>query len=371
MRWSRVVRSGRWAAGVCAALVVTACGGQGAAPPQVPAAVPGQTPLAQVKPLADPRGYTGPTTAVVAQPDIQPVAPEPKPALPVTVTDFQGTKVTVSDASRILAFDMSGTLAATVFGLGLGDRVIGRDVSTGFPGSEKLPVITANGHQLNGEAIMALKPTVVLTDTSIGPWNVVLQLRDAHVPVVVVDSKRSMDNTRELVGSVAAALGVPAAGKQLADRIDGQIARKKAEIAHLVPADPAKRPRVAFLYVRGQAGVYYMFGKGSGVESILSALGVVDVAAEAGIDGMRPINPEALSRARPDLVLMMTKGLESVGGVDGALAIPGLAQTPAAKKRRFVDLSDYQILSFGPLTASVLDALARAVYAPDSVKAAK
>ena len=30
-------------------------------------------------------------------------------------------------------------------------------------------------------------------------------------------------------------------------------------------------------------------------------------------------------------------------------------------------MSDYQVLSFGPLTAQVLDALARALYAPNPV----
>jgi iron complex transport system substrate-binding protein len=34
--------------------------------------------------------------------------------------------------------------------------------------------------------------------------------------------------------------------------------------------------------------------------------------------------------------------------------------------RRIVDMSDYVVLSFGPRTAGVLDALARAVYAPES-----
>ncbi|WP_020669991.1 heme/hemin ABC transporter substrate-binding protein [Amycolatopsis nigrescens] len=335
--------------------------------PEVPAAVPGQRPLTELTPVPDPRAYRGPSTAVLAQPDIEPITRDPAQRLPVTVADYQGTSVTVTDTSRILAFDMSGTLGATVFGLGLGGKVVGRDQSTGFPAAARLPLVTGNGHQLNAEAVLRLRPSVVLTDTTLGPWDVVLQLRSSGVPVVVVDPKRGMDNNGELVTSVANALGVPDAGAALADRLDRQIEQKKAEVARLVPADEAKRPRAMFLYVRGQAGVYYAFGKGSGVDSLFAALGVVDVAVEVGIDGMRPLNPEALAKARPDLILMMSKGLESVGGVPGALTIPGIAQTPAASQQRFVDMSDYQILGFGPLTPGVLDALARAIYAPDSL----
>jgi iron complex transport system substrate-binding protein len=54
-----------------------------------------------------------------------------------------------------------------------------------------------------------------------------------------------------------------------------------------------------------------------------------------------------------------------VGGVDGLLADkPAIALTKAGQNRRFVDMADGEILGFGPRTADVLDALARAIYAP-------
>ena len=49
------------------------------------------------------------------------------------ITDFSGESVTVSDVSRVLALDSYGTLATTVYALGLGERLVGRDVSTGIP----------------------------------------------------------------------------------------------------------------------------------------------------------------------------------------------------------------------------------------------
>ncbi|MEU6497769.1 ABC transporter substrate-binding protein [Streptomyces sp. NPDC046984] len=331
------------------------------------AATNDSVPWAEVKPLADPRSFTGPTTAKVTDSDITPVIRPARPVLPVTVTDVQGTKVTVKSDDRILALDLYGSLAATVYGLGLGDNLVGRDQSTGFPAAAKLPLVTSGGHQLNAEAILALHPSVLITDTTLGPWDVVLQLRDSGVPVVVVDAKRSLDTVGTLVDQVSAALGVKAEGRLLRDRLHREIDAEQAQIAKIVPADATRRPRVMFLYARGQAGVYYLFGKGSGADSLIEALRAVDVATEAGINGFTPLNAEAMAKAKPDIILMMTEGLRSVGGVDGALRLPGVAQTPAGQHRRIVDMSDYQVLSFGPLTAQVLDALARAVYAPDSL----
>ncbi len=327
----------------------------------------GTVPLAQADLLADPRSHIGGSTAHLTGSTIRPIADNPAATLPATVTDMQGSTVTVTDTSRVLALDLYGSLSRIVFELGFGDRLVGRDTSSAYPEIADRPLVTQNGHELNAESILALAPTLVLTDTSLGPWNVVLQMRDAGVPVVVVDSHRGMDNISSLTQEVAAALGVPELGRQLGDRVEQETRDKVAEIAAIAPQTVQDKPRMVFLYVRGQAGIYYMFGEGSGADALITALGGYDVAGEIGWQGMRPINDEGLVKAQPDLILMMTKGLESVGGVDGLIErLPAVAQTPAGQNRRVVDMSDTEILSFGPRTPEVLDALARAIYAPGS-----
>jgi iron complex transport system substrate-binding protein len=329
----------------------------------------GDVPLvSDVEPLADPRSWHGVVDIALPDIEIDPVADDPQPALPVTVTDAQGTEVTIEDASRILALDIYGTLSQTVFELGLGDRVVGRDISSQFDEIADRPLVTSDGHELNAEAILALDPTVVLTDTSLGPWDVVLQLRDAGIPVVVTDSHRGLDNLAALTGQVADALGVPADGRRLGERITGDAEAMEEAIADVVPKDVNSRLRTVFLYVRGSSGVYYMFGQDSGADSLIEAVGGYDVSAEIGWKGMRPLTDEGLVAAQPEVVLMMSKGLESVGGVDGLLErFPALAQTPAGENERIVAMNDDQVLSYGPRTDEVLNALAVALYAPDSL----
>jgi iron complex transport system substrate-binding protein len=105
-----------------------------------------------------------------------------------------------------------------------------------------------------------------------------------------------------------------------------------------------------------------MFGKGTGADELITAVGGVDAASEIGLEGAHPISPEALAKTAPDVLLVMSTGLRSVGGIEGVLAVPGVAQTPAGQQRRVVDMNDHQVLSFGPLTAAVIDGLARALY---------
>jgi iron complex transport system substrate-binding protein len=346
------------------AVVLTGCGAQGGAGDSADEV--GSVKLGDAKVLADPKSYDGAVHAGLPTEVIHPITTNPVQHLPVTVTDSQGTRVTVKDASRILALDIYGTLSQTVFDLGLGKDVVGRDISTEFKQAAHLPLVTSNGHDLVAEKILALHPSVILTDTSLGPWDVILQMRDAGIPVVVVDSHRGIDNITSLTEQVADALGVPEAGKELAARTMTQVKAAQAEIAKVAPQTLSGKLRTIFLYVRGQAGVYYMFGEGSGADALIDALGGYDVAKEIGWSGMKPVTDEGIIKAQPDLILMMTKGLESVGGVDGLLRrLPAIAQTPAGQHHRVVDMDDGQILGFGPVTPEVLNALAVGMYAPE------
>jgi iron complex transport system substrate-binding protein len=296
---------------------------------------------------------------------VEPIADDPAPTLPTTVTDFTGEQVTVEDASRILAVDSYGTLATTVYALGLGDRLVGRDVSTGVPELADLPVVTHNGHELNAEAILDLDPSVILTDYSIGPLEVQLQLKEAGIPVVILDSTRNRAVIGGQIRSVAQVLGVPEQGEQLATSVAAEVERAEDEVAAMAKGKPDLR--MVFLYMRGNAGVYYWFGEGSGADDLIAALGGVDVAKEVGLEGSKPLNAEGLVKSEPDVYLMMTHGLESVGGVDGLLEVPGVADTAAGVDGCVVDMSDAEILSFGPQFPSTLRALGRAIYGDDGI----
>ncbi len=273
----------------------------------------------------------------------------PTPTLPVTVDSSDGRKVTVEDASRILP--LNGGIAEIVFTLGLGDKVVGRDITATFAEAEGLPQVT-KAHDVSAESVLSLKPTVVLADTDTGPSEAVDQIRDAGVPVVVLDPADELSDVSTRTTRVAEALGVPAAGEALNERFAEELKAARAAVPE------GSRPKVAFLYMRGSAAVYLIGGKGSGADSLIDAAGAEDAGVAAGLDKpFTPITSEALVKAQPEVILMMSKGLESVGGVDGLVDIPGIRETPAGMDRRVVDLEDGVLLSFGPRTPLVIDVL--------------
>ena len=332
-------------------------------------AAPNTVPLGDIPWLDDPKSWQGPSTAVLSTSSFEPLsASDVTSELPQTVTsdDLSGpVEVVVESAERIIAVDMAGSLAQTVWGLGLGDRLVGRDISTTLPGTEDLPVVTGTGHSISVESVLELRPDLVLTDGTVGPIDVMMQLREAGITLVFVREPAGLSQPATQAQRVAAVLGVPERGDELASRIDRQIAAVVDTIEANIPSEPSQRLRMVFLYLRGANGIYYLFGEESGAGDLITALGGIDVAGEIGWAGLRPMTDEALIRSNPDLILVMSHGLESVGGVDALVEKkPAIGLTTAGRNRRFVDMADAVVLGFGPRTPAVLDALARAIYAP-------
>lgn len=225
--------------------------------------------------------------------------------------------------------DIYGTYTNTLSGLGLADNIVGRTVSSTEPNLADLPVVTEGGHNINVEAVLELQPTLVIADHSIGPRDAIDQIRAAGVTTVVMEPERTIDSVGEDITTLGDALGLPNEARELADRSTKEIDEAKEAIKKLVPDDPM---RMAFLYARGNGGVFFIMGDGTGAQDLIEGIGGVDVAAENNLSYAEPANAEALARINPEVIIMMTNGLESTGGIDGLLERPGVAQTTAGQR---------------------------------------
>ncbi|MEW2066051.1 ABC transporter substrate-binding protein [Streptomyces sp. NPDC007346] len=289
---------------------------------------------------------------------VEPLASAPVPKLPVTVDSADGEKVTVDSTDRIVP--LTGSLSEIVFTLGFSKQVVARDITATFEQAEKLPVVT-RAHDVSAESVLSLKPTVVLADTTTGPSEAIDQIRDAGIPLVVVEPAKELADVGRRIDTVARALGVPAAGTELKERTEARI----ADVQKTIPDHAeGEKPRVAFLYLRGSASVYLLGGSESGASSLLEAAGAVDAGKTSGLKkDFTAITSEALAKAAPDAILLMSKGLDSVGGMDGLVKIPGIAETPAGMDRRVVSIDDGVLLNYGPRTDRVLAEIVEQLYA--------
>ena len=115
--------------GLALTMLVAGCGhsssasqGPATSSPQVPSVAATSTSLTSAtsqaaRALPNPHSLRG-LTEVPEPSDPKPVEGSSAQKLPVTVTDVEGNKVTITSTSRILALDLYGTLSRTLFGLG-------------------------------------------------------------------------------------------------------------------------------------------------------------------------------------------------------------------------------------------------------------
>ena len=70
--------------------------------------------------------------------------------------------------------------------------------------------------------------------------------------------------------------------------------------------------------------------------------------ANSGLSGFKPLTPEAVIAANPDVIVLTDQGMKAVGGISGVLRFPGVKQTRAGKEQKVVSLEAMYLLGFGP-----------------------
>ena len=255
-------------------------------------------------------------------------------------------------ARRIVS--IGGALTEIIYALGASQELAGVDTTSLYPeAATKLPSV-GYARTLSSEGILALAPNHVIATEDAGPPAVLRQISAAGVPVTILAANDKFEGVLDRVTRLGALIDRPTQATQLVEKMkaDWQSAREPI-LARKSPA-----PRVLFI-LSHSPGQVMVGGKGSSAEAMLHYVGAQN--AVQGFDGFKPLTPEAVIAAQPDVVLFTDQGLSIVGGVDGVLKLPGVAQTPAGQKRRVASLEAMFMLGFGPRMPQAVTALDNAL----------
>ena len=252
--------------------------------------------------------------------------------------------------ARIVA--LANGSAEIVAALGFRDSLVGRDIASTTPELENIPIVTS-GHQVIPEKVISLKPKLVLIDAGVGPASAINTIKKARIKVFEIKQAWNLKDIYLKVDQIGSAIGQSRAADLLNTKMKVAISNARLSIDW--------KPKIAFLYLRGANSIYLMGGKGSGADSLIKELGGIDVGASTLPNPFNPLTSEALIKSNPDVILLMTNGLKSVGGENGLMKIPGIKLTNSGKSKRFLSVDDSLLLSFGPRTPSLLVKMADAL----------
>ena len=256
----------------------------------------------------------------------------------------------VASKERIVA--LANGSAEIIAALGFRSSIVGRDIASTTPELKGIPIVTS-GHQVIAEQVISLKPTIVIVDASVGPRSALDAIRSAKIKVESIPEAWNLADIKNKVDQIGVLLNESIRAKSFDQLVSKAISDAKSFIGW--------KPKVAFLYLRGPSSIYLIGGPGSGADSLINSLGGIDIGAKNLKNPFNTLTSEALVKSNPDVILVMTKGLQSVGGESGLLALPGVSLTNAGKAKRFLIVDDSLLLSFGPRTPSLMVKMAKAL----------
>ena len=218
-------------------------------------------------------------------------------ATEVRVTDDRGISVTLPRSPQRIV-SLLPSLTETVCELGQCHRLVGVDRYSNHPASVRALPQTGGGVDPNIEAIVALRPDVVLAATS---SRGVPRLESFGLKVLALEPRTTRDAQR-VMGVLGQVLEVPDA-----DRIWRAIDAGVSAAAQSLPAT-ARSLRVYYEVSNGG----YAAGPQSFIGELMDRLGVQNIITPE-LGPFPRINPEYVVRANPDLIMI---GKRNVAGLE-------------------------------------------------------
>ncbi|MEX0284729.1 MAG: hemin ABC transporter substrate-binding protein [Paracoccaceae bacterium] len=259
-----------------------------------------------------------------------------------------------ADAQRLVT--VGGSITEIVYALGEQDRLVARDSTSNFPPAvQDLPNI-GYARALSPEGVLSVAPDLIIATEGAGPPETIQVLESAGIALTSVPEDYTAQGVLAKIDAVAAALDAEDAAVPLKAEVKRDL---DAAIAQAGELANGTRPKVLFL-LSAADGRLIAAGEDSSAAGILALAGAEN--ALTGFKGYKPVTNEAVARAAPEAVLMMTRTGPHAISDDDLFALPELASTPAARDRKVIRMDGVHLLGFGPRTGAAIRELTRALY---------
>lgn len=258
--------------------------------------------------------------------------------------------VSLAGAQRIVS--VGGAVTEVVYALGAEDRLVARDSTSSYPPEALALPDTGYMRALSPEGVLAVAPDGLLVIEGSGPAEALDVLRKAGVPLVMVPDRYTAEGVAEKVRVVGKALGLEDKAEDLAVKLEADL-KAVAEAA----AKREVKPRVLFI-LSMQGGRIMASGEGSAADAVIQLAGGVN--AMSGFKGYKPLSDEAITEAKPDIILMMERGGQHDATLNQMRANAALSLTPAVQAGAIVRMDGLFMIGFGPRTADAVRELSAA-----------
>lgn len=277
---------------------------------------------------------------------------------PQNIKDATGKEVTIkSEPKRIIT--LAPNVTETLFALGLDDEVVGVTSNDNYP-KEATKKEKVGDMNPNIEKIISMAPDVVLIDESSISSNEagLQQLRDAGITVFIVPNAATFEETYddiELVGEVTNK-------EDEADKIVDDMKAKVTDVQQKIK-DADVEERKVFIETSDAPDIYTA-GSDSYMQEMFELIGADNIAKDGGT-GWYKIDPEAIVKGNPDVILVKYNYVPNI--IEKIKKRDGFKSVTAVKEDRIVEVDPDKTSRTGPRLADGFEEIAEAIY-PEAFK---
>jgi iron complex transport system substrate-binding protein len=246
---------------------------------------------------------------------------------------------TSAPAMRLIS--IGGALTEIVYLLKANTELVGVDTTSIYPAAAtRLPNVGYT-RSLSAEGILALRPTQLIAIEDAGPPMVLKQIVDARIPLAILPSSHEFKDLIDRVNIIGRFVHKPDIAQALVSRLHLEWSNTQGRVSH------SKLKNIRVLFILSQNPSQLMVGgEKTSADAMITHAGARN--AIPGLTGFKPLAPEAVIAANPDVILVTDQGMKAVGGIGGVLRFPGINQTRAGKEQKIVSLEAMYLLGFGP-----------------------
>lgn len=219
----------------------------------------------------------------------------------IKLVDSRGVEITLESAPRSIV-SLSPANTEILYALGAGDQIIAVSEYCNYPEEALSKQQLPTGEKLSVEALVALKPDMVIMSKMNAMEDQIAQMEQAGIKVVVTEAN-SLDETYAMIRLVGQAIGK---GKEA----DELVAGMQDSFAALKKKAEGRKPKSVYIEVSPLQYGLWSCGRETFMQELLDIVGAKNIFDD--VTGWSAVSEEQVIERNPDIIVTTLSPLTGI-----------------------------------------------------------
>lgn len=224
------------------------------------------------------------------------------------------------NAQELRIVSVGSNLTEILYALDLGEHVVAADKTSTTPPIASNKAVLGHPSNISMEGALSYLPTHYISDDKYPNPALHRKLTDTNIKAIILPQATTIDDLIEQISLLGKAFN----RQEQSQSVISSLNMKQHQLSQL---NSDEKIKAAFIYGKDSLA---MMGKNTTVDHLLT---LASIENSFTFEGIKPVNPESLLVANPDVLLTVDKALINENGKARFFTIPGIRGTNAGKNK--------------------------------------